>query len=126
MYKQLLLASLMYSSINCHNQKQTIDVVNDTAQAITITAVNADGSFNIKQVVPSYARAYIIAQVLNLKSAANMLIEAILKDSPADIQEALKLGADINMEIAGKRALLFAVAMEKLNAIKCLISFGAQ
>ena len=125
MYKQLLLITLIYSTINCQNQKQTVDVVNESAQVMTITATNADGSFNIKQVVPAYTRAYIIAQLLNLKSAENMLIEAILKDSAIDIEEAIKLGADINMEIAGRKSLLFAIAMEKINAIKCLISLGA-
>jgi len=107
------------------NQKQTIDVVNDTNQSLQISANNADQTFRVAQTVPAYTRAIIIAQLVNLKSVQNLLLEAIINDSVNGIQEALRLGANVNQEIGGQRPLIFAIALEKINAVKYLIACGA-
>jgi hypothetical protein len=107
------------------NQKQTIDITNDSNQSLYLSANNADQSFRIVQTVPAYTRALIISQLVNLKSSQNLLLEAIMNDSVKGIQEAIRRGADINQEIGGQRPLVFAVALEKLNAVKYLVACGA-
>jgi len=125
--KNVFLAILSFVSTLSFagNQKQTIDVVNDSNQSLQISANNADQTFRVAQTVPAYTRAIIIAQLVNLKSVQNLLLEAIINDSVNGIQEALRLGANVNQEIGGQRPLIFAIALEKINAVKYLIACGA-
>jgi hypothetical protein len=121
----LLCATAGYAGRTAGNQKQTIDITNDSDQSLQISANNADQSFRISQTVPAYTRALIIAQLINLKSSQNLLLEAIMNDSVKGIQEAIRFGANINQEIGGQRPLVFAIALEKINAVKYLIACGA-
>lgn len=126
--KHIVLMGLLLSAAAAgyaKNQKQTIDVVNDSNQSLHISANNADQSFRIAQTVPAYTRALIIAQLINIKSSQNMLLEAIMSDSVKGIQDAISLGANVNQEIGGQRPLIFAIALEKINAVKYLIACGA-
>lgn len=126
-FKHVFLSILSLSSVLAFakNEKQKIDIVNDTDQSLHISANNANQTFRVTQTVPAYTRALIIAQLVNLKSAQNSLLEAIMNDSVKGIQEAIRLGADVNQEIGGQRPLVFAVALEKINAVKYLILCGA-
>ncbi len=126
-FKHIFSAILLIScSISrAGQQKQTIDVINNSDQSLSISANNASKTFHVSQVIPAYTRALIIAQLINLKSAQNLLLEAIVNDSVKGIQEAIRMGADINQEIGGQRPLVFAVALEKINAVKYLIAVGA-
>lgn len=125
--KHIFLAMVAFAATACfaQNQKQTIDVTNDTNQVLHFAANTADQNFKVSQTVPAYTRAIIIAQLVNLKSVQNMLLEAILNDSVAGIQEAVRKGANINQEIGGQRPLIFAIALEKIGAVKCLVALGA-
>jgi hypothetical protein len=121
----LLGATAAFADKTVGNKKQTIDITNDSEQSLLVSANSADQSFRVTQTVPAYTRALIIAQLINLKSSQNLLLEAIMNDSVRGIQEAVRLGANVNQEIAGQRPLVFAVALEKINAVKCLIACGA-
>lgn len=121
----LMISLLCATAGFAGNQKQTIDIVNDSNQSLHISANNADQSFRITQTIPAYTRALIIAQLINLKSSQNLLLEAIVNDSVKGIQEAIRLGTNINQEIGGQRPLVFAIALEKINAVKYLIACGA-
>jgi DNA helicase HerA-like ATPase len=125
--KHILIVALFssFAAINAGSKKQTVDVVNDSEQALQITMNSADQSFHFTQAIPAYTRALIIAQLINLKSVQNLLLEAIVSDSVQGIQEAIRLGANVNQEIGGQRPLVFAVALGKINAVKCLILCGA-
>ncbi len=122
-FSTILLLSATASYAN--NQKQAIDIVNDCDQSLHISAKNANNTFSITQTVPAHTKAMIIAQLVNLKSAQNLLLEAIVNDSIKGIQEAIRLGANINQEVGGRRPLVFAIELEKINAVKYLITCGA-
>jgi len=123
----LAILSLGFAAISiAGKQKQTIDIVNDSDQSLQISTNNANKTFQLTQTVPAYTRALIIAQLINLKSAQNLLLEAILNDSVKGIQEAVRQGANINQEIGGQRPLVFAVALEKMHAVKYLVLCGAE
>ena len=125
--KYIFLMNLLLSATTgfAINQKQTIDITNDSNQSLHVSANSADQSFQIVQTVPAYTRALIISQLIHLKSSQNLLLEAIMNDSVRGIQEAIRMGANINQEIGGQRPLVFAIALEKINAVRYLITCGA-
>lgn len=55
-----------------------------------------------------------------------ILYKAIINDSPKEISQAVKAGADINSEIANNSLLLLAVLLNKPKAVKELLKLNAK
>ncbi|HEV2916713.1 MAG TPA: ankyrin repeat domain-containing protein [Candidatus Babeliales bacterium] len=59
-------------------------------------------------------------------SQKDFLHQAIINDSPEDIKNAVKLGADVNIGLANQPPLLFAILTKKYQAAKELLNNGAN
>jgi hypothetical protein len=117
---------LFFSSMAVNaDSVQTIDVLNDSSQVLHISANNADRSLSLIHNVPAYAKSLVVIKVTQLKSLQDMLFEAILNDSPAQIKHAIQAGANVNAEKEGKRPLLWAITFHRTNAVRCLLENGA-
>lgn len=117
----LLIAS---GSTVVASQSRTIDVANDTAQALALTAVAKDG-FRLEHAVPAHMRLQAVIKLVELTRAQEMLFEAILQNSAHGVAAAVKAGVDVNAEINGQRPLFWAMSLAKTDAVRCLLNCGA-
>ncbi len=91
------------------NQTNRIDVINNTKTTI-------DVSFPL----PEKTSATIQLKKIDALHAA------ILNDSAEKIREAVNTGANVNQEINDKSPLLWAVLLNRYNAIETLLQLGAK
>lgn len=130
--KKLLISLLFFPLIQTFaissnlNDVQSIEVVNNSDQSLNVNASSIAQSLKLSYSVPSRAHSLIVSQLTQLKSPQEMLFEAILNDSVSDIQKAIQLGANVNQGFNGKCPLIWAIAFEKFNSIKCLLENGAS
>lgn len=107
------------------NSLQTIDILNNSAQALHITAKNGDCSMSFNQTIPVYAKLFVMVQVTKLELLQDMLYIGIINDSPERIMQAIASGANVNLEKGGIRPLSWAMKLGKNNAALCLLEHGA-
>jgi hypothetical protein len=104
---------------------QSIEVVNNSNQPLHITANGNAQSLNLRYSVPAYAQSLIISQLTLLRSPQEVLFDAILSDNVVGIRQAIRMGADAKQSINGKSPMLWAVVLQRFNAIRCLLEYGA-
>ncbi len=121
-----LLASLCTLQVIADTSTQTIDVTNNTHQAMHYTANNPAQALRVDHSVPAYARSVIISVVTKLPSPQDMLYTAIINDSVTDIVNAVSAGANVNQNIDGKSPLAISALYKRYNAINCLLGLGAR
>ena len=114
--------ALSFATANGH-VRQSIEVVNHSANAMTIGANSS--SFNANYTVPALTKSLLIFQLTALKSLQDMLFTAIVNNSAEGIREAMILGANVNCPREGKSLLLWAVTLQRSNAARCLLEHGA-
>lgn len=110
--------------IYCFNFKVSMAEVHmpnnlDTQQTNLLTAIKADSTVNIMQAIQS-----VIVQDKENKSPMCVLLKTIMTDSTEDIKKALQLV--INKGKNKKTPLLWAILLNKANAVKTLLDCGAE
>lgn len=123
--RMFLIVSVVLPVIAKAYSMQSIEIVNNSAQAIHIASNTANPSLYIDHVVPAFTKSLVIVQVTKLKNLQDLLFDAILKDSAEDIRSAIFSGASVNLEREGKTPLLWAVLLHRPNAARCLLEYGA-
>lgn len=111
------------SSIYSQFSHQSLDIDNNSAQQINITA-NSVG-LQINHQVPAYSHSRIIASITSLNNPNDMLLRAIIANSSTEIIDAIRTGANVNHRISGKTPLEWAIFLDKLVAVKTLVLYGA-
>ena len=96
---------------------------NKPGQVITIEN-NTSNPLGLNLTVPEYTAAVI--QYTKIKSAQEMLHQAILDNSAEGIKKAVLAGADVNLGKDGKAPLLWAVLLKRHDAIDVLLSCKAN
>lgn len=119
----LLIVSTSTAVIIC-NQSRIIDVANDTAQALVLSAAAKDG-FRLEHTVPAHMRLQAVIKLVELTRAQEMLFEAILQNSAHGVAAAVKAGVNVNAEINGQKPLFWAMSLAKTDAVRCLLNCGA-
>lgn len=105
---------------------QIIDVVNNSGQSLQLNAQNTDQTLKIEHNIAAYTKSCITVQIVRLKALQDMLFDAIVEDSAKKITMAIKCGAVVNRPIDGRNPLLWAILLEKSNAVKCLVKYRAS
>jgi ankyrin repeat protein len=122
----LLSVVLVASSIINADSIQTIDVLNNSAQALHLTANNEDYSLSLNQIIPAFSKSIITVQVELICSPQELLFKSIINNLPEKTQEAVKAGASVNFEKDGKSPLLLAVLLKRYDIVKILLTAGAK
>jgi ankyrin repeat protein len=117
--KNLILAFVATSSVISIHAKQLL--VGEPQQ---IKIVNgAEQSLQVTHDIPEYAQASI--ELTRLPEPQKMLYDAIVSNSAKDILQAVKVGANVNMDIDGKLPILIAMSLKKMNSVEVLKKCGA-
>ena len=104
---------------------RSIEVVNNSAEAMSINTNSADGSLYLAQKVTPYARLFVVIEIKKLQTIQDKLFEAIFNDSEEEIKRAIQAGANVNIAKDGASLLTWAVSLHRIKAAKCLIENGA-
>jgi ankyrin repeat protein len=123
----IFIASILaFSSIFIKaDSRQSVEVINNSAQVMNIAANTADRSFSFNHSTPAFCKSLILLEITKLQSLQEMLFDAILNDSPSEIRHAMRLGASINYPKDGKTPLFWAISFHRTNAAKYLLDHGA-
>jgi len=111
--KKLSLSLLVLVSATSLVADQVINIANNTNQPLGLNLT-----------VPEYTAAVI--QFTKIKSAQEMLHQAILDNSAEGIKKAIAAGANVNLEKEGKLPILWALLLNKLDALEELLVCGAN
>lgn len=84
---------------------------------------NGQQQLQVTHKVPEYAQANV--EMVRLPEPQIMLHEGILNNSTQEILDAVKLGANVNLDIDGKLPIFIAMAAKKMNAVEVLKRCGA-
>lgn len=126
LYTQITLSISMLLSIlfmpltaNINEEMQCIDVTNNSSQNLTITAKD-DSLLKIESKVPAYTKWQMISKLTKIKSAQDLLFDAIVNDSPEEIKKAILASANIQDKINGQSPMMWAISLKKYNALQML------
>jgi|SRR4030095_296463 len=118
---------MAFSSIATHaNSVQKIDVLNNCAQVMNLTAQNADHSFTINLKVPAYAKAFVISKITELNTLQDQLFMGIFRNSVEEVAQAIAAGANVNTLREGRTPLDWALSFGMTDAAVCLLQNGAR
>lgn len=109
--KFTLINFLIVSSISA----ETVNIINNT-----------DMTLNMEYPIPAYTEAHLELIKIPSPQIQQRLYRAILLDSPEEIKDAIRAGADVNEIKDGKTPLLFAFRQGKYDAIESLFDHGAK
>ncbi len=93
-------------------QTRKIKIYNNSNQQLTAT-----------HNVPEYSQ--VLIETTKLPELQTILHSGILNNSAQEILDAVKLGANVNLEIDGKLPIFIAISLKKINAIEVLKKIGA-
>lgn len=96
---------------------------NTPDQVINI-ANNTNHPLGVNLTIPEHTAAVIT--MTKLKSAQEMLHQAIFDNSAEGIKKAVTAGADVNLYRDGKSPLLWAVLLKRTNAVAALLECDAD
>ena len=98
-------------------------VCTDADAQISHVINNTNQPAQVGFTLPEQHRADI--GITKIKSSQEKLHAAILKDSAVGIREAIKEGADINIEKNGKSPIMWAILLSRYKALETLLQLGA-
>ena len=123
----ILVSLLVLSFVSVKaDSMQKIEVLNNCAQAMNLSAKNVDGSFNIGLKIQAYAKALVIAQITELNTLQDQLFLGIFRNSAIEVRRAIAAGANVNKSREGKTPLAWALKYGMGNAAACLLQNGAR
>ncbi|MFZ5953653.1 MAG: hypothetical protein ACOYT8_00970 [Candidatus Dependentiae bacterium] len=104
---------------------QSIEINNNSLQPLRVSANTANQNFKVDISIPEFTRWLLVSKLSKTKAPQEALYEAIINDSPFEIMNAVKQGANINQPFNDKFPLTIAFLLQKLQAASCLVELGA-
>lgn len=119
---KLLMTSFSLASFSLCSNRQ-IEIENDCNYPMHILANSAD--LKIEHHVVANSHSKITAVVTPIPNMQGILLNAITNNSVQQIIHAIHAGANVNLEINGKKPLEWAMLLGHIKSIKCLVAYGA-
>ena len=105
---------------------QKIEVLNNSAQVMNLSAQNADNSFNMGLKIQAYTKAFVIAQITSLSTLQDQLFMGIVRNSASEVTQAIAAGANVYKLREGRTPLAWALSLSMSEAAVCLLQHGAK
>ncbi len=123
---EILWAALLKQAITVEQFVKTgFNALKETPQIIEIRN-NSDQTIYLDFLIPARTDGLVWLRPIKLINAQELLHQAIMNDSEADVRQAVKMGADVNLGRGDKPSLAWAVLLKKYNAVEALLECGAK